>query len=538
MKYSKHVSTKATPQSEPILGRTDQVLNNAKGYVFKIDMWAALDRFLILGCEGGTYYATEKKMTKDAASIILRCLQTDGPRVVRRIVEISDAGRAPKNDPAIFALAIAAKKGDDLARKYAYSALPQVCRTATHLFAFVEAAEAFGGWSRGMRRAVGDWYTKKDANALAYQLIKYRQRNGWTHRDLLRLAKPKAGVVPVLKWAVRKTTTTDGLPDWIKVYEQIQQGQVRDTIELIRNNSGLPWEAIPSDQLKDPDVWRALLPSMPLTALVRNLGRMTANGAIGMFGDAVHTVVTKLKDAEHIRRSRLHPIAILGALATYGAGAGARGSLTWSPVGQVLDALNEAFYLAFPNVEPTGKRTLLALDVSGSMASGEIAGMPGLNPRVASAAMALVTAATEPNYGIVGFTATAQGQIGGRWSGGSPTLTPLSISPRQRLDDVIKVINSVPMGGTDCALPMLWAMEQGWLVDTFVVYTDNETWAGTIHPCQALVGYRRAMNINAKLIVVGMTATEFSIADPKDAGMLDVVGFDTAAPGIIAEFSK
>jgi len=85
---------------------------------------------------------------------------------------------------------------------------------------------------------------------------------------------------------------------------------------------------------------------------------------------------------------------------------------------------------------------------------------------------------------------------------------------------------------------MLWAQEQNWAVDTFIVYTDNETWAGRIHPCQALVEYRRHSGIAAKLIVVGMTATEFSIADPKDAGMLDVVGFDTAAPGIIAEFSK
>ena len=46
------------------------------------------------------------------------------------------------------------------------------------------------------------------------------------------------------------------------------------------------------------------------------------------------------------------------------------------------------------------------------------------------------------------------------------------------------------------------------------------------------------MDINAKLVVVGMTASNFSIADPRDAGMLDVVGFDTATPKVISEFSK
>ena len=54
---------------------------------------------------------------------------------------------------------------------------------------------------------------------------------------------------------------------------------------------------------------------------------------------------------------------------------------------------------------PAGVRTVLALDVSGSMSIGVVAGVPGLTPRVASAAMALITAATEPAHQIVAFTA-------------------------------------------------------------------------------------------------------------------------------------
>jgi 60 kDa SS-A/Ro ribonucleoprotein len=39
------------------------------------------------------------------------------------------------------------------------------------------------------------------------------------------------------------------------------------------------------------------------------------------------------------------------------------------------------------------------------------------------------------------------------------------------------------------------------------------------------------------LIVVGMTANQFTIADPSDPGMLDVVGFDIAAPQVMTDFS-
>ncbi len=74
----------------------------------------------------------------------------------------------------------------------------------------------------------------------------------------------------------------------------------------------------------------------------------------------------------------MHPIAVLAALRTYAAGRGARGRSEWSPVREVVDALDAAFYAAFGNVEPAGKRLLLALDVSGSMAAASVAGVPGL----------------------------------------------------------------------------------------------------------------------------------------------------------------
>jgi 60 kDa SS-A/Ro ribonucleoprotein len=75
-------------------------------------------------------------------------------------------------------------------------------------------------------------------------------------------------------------------------------------------------------------------------------------------------------------------------------------------------------------------------------------------------------------------------------------------------------------------------------VDVFVVYTDSETWFGNVHPAVALRRYRQRMGIAAKLVVVGMVANRFSIADPDDGGMLDVVGFDTAAPRVMQDFAS
>ena len=541
-RYLAGFATRVTPQHEPMPG-AGQVPNSAGGYAWAIDDWARLDRFLILGNEGGSYYANERTLTVENAGAVLRCIASDGVRVVARIVEVSEAGRAPKNDPALFALALAAAHGDLATRRAAFAALPRVCRIGTHLFHFAAYVEGFRGWGRGLRRAVGGWYNSQPAEQVAFQAVKYGQRDGWSHRDLLRLAHPtpaSAAHGAVYKWIVDdEIAGDDAALRLIRAYAEAQQSEDKQTVIRLIRDERLPREALPTQWLTDADVWEALLAEMPLTAMIRNLATMTRVGLLAPMSAATATVVTRLGDGNRLRRARVHPIAVLAALQTYASGRGARGQATWTPVQEIVDALDGAFYAAFGNVTRTNKRWLLGVDVSGSMDGGVIAGVPGLTPRVAAAAMTLVTAATEPQHVIMGFTSGPGGFTYGtsRFAGYANAITPLAISPRQRLDDVVGTMRALPFGGTDCALPMLYAAKERIPVDVFAVYTDSETWAGDIHPAQALRAYRETMGIAAKLVVVGMVANGFSIADPRDGGMLDVVGFDTATPDLIASFA-
>ena len=248
-------------------------------------------------------------------------------------------------------------------------------------------------------------------------------------------------------------------------------------------------------------------------------------------------MVRQLTDRDRLLRARVHPVNILVAARTYASGASALGQSSWEPVSRVVDALDAAFYTAFASVRPAGKRTLLALDVSGSM-TVRASGLP-ITVREVSAALALVTAATEPETATVGFTASSAGAGSGRFRRGARLdgIAPLPVSPRQRLDDVLRVVSGLPFSRTDCALPMLWATANKVQVDTFVVYTDNETWAGSTHPHQALRAYRDWSGIDARLVVAGLTATDFTIADPADPGMLDIAGFDSALPALLTDFS-
>jgi 60 kDa SS-A/Ro ribonucleoprotein len=524
MNYLKIFSRRAadiTPQGAPI---PNTVANSAGGYSFPVDDWARLDRFLILGSEGGSYYAGERALTRDNAAAVLRAIAADGARAVARIVAVSEGGRAPKNDPALFALALAASAEDLGTRRAALAALPRVARTGTHLFQFAELVQGSRGWGRALRRAVGNWYLDQPVDRLAYQLVKYRQRGGWSHRDLLRLSHPETtdpARAALLDWVCR-ANESDALPPLVRAAVSLGRATTSAEAAALIRAENLPRECVPTERLNDPDVWEALLERMPLTALVRSLAKLTAVGVLKPLGEHLPLVLSALGDVDRIVKARLHPLAILLALRTYAQGQGDRGGLRWEPAQPVIDALNAAFYTAFRAVEPTGARHLLALDVSGSMAGGRVAGT-SLTPRDASAAMALMTAATEANTHIVGFT------------GG---MVPLKLSPSMRLDDAVNAVSGLPFDRTDCAQPMLYALERGLSVDAFVVYTDSETWAGAIHPAQALRRYRERTGIAAKLVVVGMVSNGFSIADPDDAGMLDVVGFDTAAPAVIADFVR
>jgi 60 kDa SS-A/Ro ribonucleoprotein len=552
MSYLKRLGTRRVPQSAPIPG-SGQVPNSAGGFAWAVDSWTQLRRFLVLGSEGGSYYASESKLTRKNAKAVERCLAEDGTRAVAEIVRMSQEGRAPKNDPAIFALAMAAGRADEETRKAALTALPLVCRTGTHLFQFATFVEGFRGWGRSLRRAVGRWYAAQKIDTLAYQAVKYRQREGVTHRDLLRLAHPAARVsagnptlvvsaehARLFEWIVRGGSS-DGLPRIVEGFARAQTAdKARETAELVREYR-LPREAVKTEHLASPVVWEALLEEMPMTALIRNLATMTRVGLLDSGSTATIEVVARLADADRIRRARVHPITVLAALRTYAAGQGVRGRNTWRPVRQVVDALDAAFYTAFGNVTPAGTRLLLALDVSGSMQTGWVAGIPGLTPRDASAALALVTAATEQDVEIVGFYTGRRGWRAGarrQWYLGEDGLTPLAISPRQRLDDAVSAVSDLPFGGTDCALPMLYAQAREKEIDTFAIFTDSETWAGTVHPANALRDYRRVSGIDARLVVVGMVSNRFSIADPTDPGMLDVVGFDTATPQLISDFAR
>lgn len=311
-KLHKLFNPSRTPQNRAL--DDAQMKNSAGGYVWELSPWQRLDRFLVLGTEGGTYYIDEQTLTVENAQNVIALLKEDGVRVVERVVEVSVAGRAYKKEPALFVIALAFTVSDTATKRAAENALPKVARIGTHLFTFMEYVNAMRGWGRGLRRAVASWYDSKDLKDLAYQVTKYAQRNGWTHRDALRLAHPKTqdsscdGLYRYITGHNDKLVNDADWAAYVRVVDAIKnETNVATVVEAIKRHD-LPREVIPTEMLNTAEVWESLLEKMPMTAMIRNLATMTRVGLLSPMSKAADVIAERLTDAPRLRKARIHPI--------------------------------------------------------------------------------------------------------------------------------------------------------------------------------------------------------------------------------------
>lgn len=526
------------------------MLNSCGKDVFKISDIDMLKRFLFLGTEKGTYYINKETLT-DIHLDSLERLLSDDSRISVVLNLVSDYGRKGfKMDYVIYVLARCCSMRENAKfRKEAYSLLPDICRTPTHLFTFIGFYEQINkklhgttGWNSTHKKAIAKWYLSKTPLQLAYHITKYKNRNGWKHADVLRLAHVKADKDDkgFIKDCIFKYITKDfaefmvktgdcsseamvEIKTYLKDYEWLIHGKYssREAVDAIKRHNFVR-EHVPTSLLGDVDVWNALVQEMPMVALLRNLNKITAVGVFDKYPDTLNHVTDDLNDEGFIKKSKAHPLQFLIALKMYYSGGGGRNNIEYSPKQSICDALENAFKASFNNVAPTGKKYLLAIDVSGSMMGSTVCGVDCLMASEVATAMAMVIASVD-SCDIMSF---------------SEEFLPAQLNPSASLRENLDTLyySDILFGATDCSLPMTYALENKAVYDAIIVFTDSETNCNSCPPVDMLRKYNKEMDIACKLIVVAASANDFSIADPDDPNMLDICGFDASTHECINEF--
>lgn len=541
-----------TPATEPLNSNNgrEQMENHTGGFVYRVDDLIRLTRLFCLGSESGTYYVGDEEINTENVQCITRLVAAGrGQEVVRMLIEYNENNRTAKQNALMLAMAICARQSvDPDTKKLCYENLHNVCRIPTQLFMFIKYCKAVSeprkGWGRAHRRAICSWYFRFGENpAMAKQLAvlitKYKNSHGWSHKDVMCLAHPKPnseinynGVTAIMRYIMRGFHDAEEdlghssgpLLEYLRAVEYVKtQTDPNNVVDMIRRHH-LVREHINTQLLDSAAVWEALLENMPMTAMIRNLGKMSSVGMLTPGSRHENTITSMLGNLNMLKKARIHPFGLLIALLTYKTGKGQKGRLSWTPNKAVLEALDSAFYLTFRLVMPTDERYLLAVNVSASMYHGQVIGCSNITPASAAAALSLVTARRERQCEIIAF---------------SDDFVEVKIGPHMDLSAVETVMKGVQSGttGADCSLPMQYALKHKKMFDVFVVYTDHETNTGYIHAVEQLSTYRRWSGIHdAKLIMCAMSVNDFSISDRDDRYVMHMPGFDTDAPEAMRQF--
>ncbi len=514
-----------TPQSQPIHGRESEMTQGRSGgWMFKGDLWNQLRRCLLIGTAQSTYYAGKQELTGEFFEVVRQAIALNPARVASEILYASD-GRAINNSAPLFALVLLSMGETPEAKNAFREIFAQVVRTGSHFYEWLSYTKAMRGFGKVVREAGQSWLSNPDAKALAYQLLKYQQRQGFSHRDALRLFHVKPLTEDhsqLFQWVTQgwehlpRTIPSEALAqiwwyEWLKRHPE-------QTHEAIAKGRLTHEMAAPVGRM-DKRAWQLLFNGMPIGALLRNLGSLTELGVLTASNrDNLKRVAKVLNSAEHLRRGRIHPIDVLKALKTYRSGGQlGRSQKTWQSIPRVLDILEQALELSFDVMPPTGKVFLHAVDVSGSMSYYNVSSI-GLSCCEIATTMALATAKAEQHYLIRGF---------------ATDFRDLKITARDSFQGAISKASNQNFGGTDASVAYDWAIKHKFKADVFCFWTDCESWAGGQHPSQALAEYRRKVNPKAKAIYVTLAPYHLSLVDPQDTLSWDVAGFDPGTPRLI-----
>ncbi|VDK84290.1 unnamed protein product [Litomosoides sigmodontis] len=313
---------------------------------------------------------------------------------------------------------------------------------------------------------------------------------------------------------------------------------------------GFEEEHVPQRLLSCKEVWGALLRRMPLRTILKNMGKMSGidlfeegasifnylsrvlssipsffyddceNYTDFLNDDPVSLVVRTLTNAEKLRQGRLDPLTILIAKTNYEHGHEMKRNRIWKPVNDIQNALDKAFYKCMDAVGVTNKRYLIAVDISDSMDSFVQGTTIACSQAAATLSMAFIY--NEIDVIALGF---------------ANLLRPLEWNRDMGLGQYLTAAKMLGYGKTDCALPMSWAIEQGIFVDVFIVLTDSDISIKSMKPSDAIQLYRQQMGMpDAKLIIIGITDSVGSLADPTDPNMLVICGINPSVLQVIHDF--
>lgn len=454
-----------------LLPKTDTT-NEAGGVAYSLTSEQALAQFAATGCLNGTFYATDAEQLAATLELANAC----DPRFVAATAVFAREQGRMKDMPALLCATLAVRDSALLAAVFA-----RVIDTGKTLRSFVQIVRSgqVGRKSLGTlpRRLVREWLAARTEQQLFDASIGTRP----SLADVVKMVHPKPATparANFYAWLLGKPFSLDLLPTCVQQFEGWKLGiaELPDVSFQFLSNHPLTTEQ-----------WSTIARRASWTTLRMNVNTLHRHGVFAC-AETTALVASRLADSEHVRRAKAFPYQIMTTLQ----------NLEAEVPDAIRVALAQALDVALTNVPVLPGRTVVAVDVSGSMRSPVTGHRKGSTTKTTCLDVAALFAAAllraNPSTTVIPF---------------HERVTDVVLDPRASVAATSALLCELPAGGTNCSAVLEHLNRRRMSADTVIYLSDNESWVDAAPQGRgtAMLGewrrFKRA-NPRAKLVCIDM----------------------------------
>jgi len=475
-------------------------------------------------------------------------------------------------DALLFALNVCIKIDNKTAKSSAYQQLVDIVHNADDFFDMLDShfqvnkktksagrVSAKWGMGRGMRTFIQRWYNKQDPYDLVMETCRVKKKHSWSHKDIIKLAHVKSSDKAV---AVILMAIVQGLAKTVEMYKESPEAQpildyiacveefkrCRDpvlAVQQIRQHS-FDIDIVPSELLVYTEVWEAAVSRLPLRRVLAHLKSMVRHNLLlrgdcpvlekvrGLVCDPLALAASKLQPAEILRYERRnvasgwkHPpttnksdIEEKEYLKT-----------TSIPNRRLTEALKAMLKHSFKNVVKLNKKVLICVDTRDKMLTSRCWKSDSVTSSQAAAVTILSLVAAKCD---VTLTTVIEGE--GRHAG---DIVVIPLTDTDNMETLGRKMREANGGVPKNIHAVNYAVSSKKQFDLILHITDSHTAdvdSKLLWP--ALVKYRERGGTITRYVMMAVSTSSVSSADPRDPGMLDIAGWTPDAVRVIQAFLK
>lgn len=419
-------------------------INEAGGTAYALNAEQALAQYAATGCLNSTFYASAEVQLERVFEL---CADVT-PEFIARVALYARREGRMKDLPALLVAILSVRSPGLMAEVFdRVIDSPKILRN----FVQIMRSGVVGRKSLGTlpKRLICQWLERRSDEAVFFASI----GKSPSVADIIRMVHPAPATrsrEALLGYVIGRPHDATALPPIVSRYEAYKAGSRSET-------PNVPFQMLTALELKTCD-WITIARNASWQATRMNLNSFARHG---VFEDPemVELIAQRLADPDQMARAHVLPYQLLVAHA-----------MTGHDVPELIrQSLEEALERATANIPTIPGRTVLCLDVSGSMQSPITGHRRGSTTAVRCVDVASLFVSSilrkNPLAEVIPFT---------------EGIVRVRINPRDTVVTNARLLASLPPGGTNCSAPLAELNRRRALVDTVIFVSDYESWFDSI----------------------------------------------------------